>query len=92
MGGLGEDLLIAGSTAYDNDAAAIDVLMVEWSRTDVVADYATRVANLRSGLLRDGTYTLNHLRNTLSGQAGSDLFFAALDDVGDWVAGEAVFH
>ena len=69
--------------------AALESIMTEWSRTD---DYETRVANLRAGLLANGTYTLNHVQNTVSGQDGLDLFFASLDDIGDWGAGEAVFH
>src|SRR5262249_30810362 len=47
LGGGGEDILIAGFTDYDYDAAALEAIRAEWSRTDL--DYATRVLNLMSG-------------------------------------------
>jgi hypothetical protein len=46
IGGLGDDVGIAGSTRYDNDAAALDAVMAEWARA---IGYYARVANLKNG-------------------------------------------
>ena len=80
IGGGGEDILIAGTTDYDADAMAIQSIMTEWSRLD--EDYATRVANLTTGvgvpLLDATTVHSNGLGNHLTGGDGAttlDLFF-----------------
>ena len=39
----GRDLLIAGTTAYDGNEAALAAIMAEWTSG---RDYATRIANL----------------------------------------------
>ena len=80
-GGDDEDLLIGGTTDYDRNAAALLAIMAEWKRTDV--DYATRVANLKSGAnglpsLNANTVHSNGGGNTLRGLAGRDFFFANL--------------
>ena len=78
FGGDGDDLLIGGTTDYDRDAAALLAVRAEWARRN--ADYATRVANLSNGTngaprLDDTTVRANGRRNTLTGNAGRDLFF-----------------
>src|SRR6266446_10861510 len=42
--GAGGDILIGGTTTYDNNAAALAAVLAEWSRTDI--DYLTRIAHL----------------------------------------------
>ncbi len=87
-GGAGEDILIGGWTDYDNDAAAIDAIMTEWSRTDI--GYDTRVANLQSGAngvpaLNATTVHSNGKANKLTGGTERDLFFASLaSELLDW--------
>ena len=83
----GEDILIAGSTRYDNSFAGLGAIMAEWTRTD--ANYLTRTAHLVLGipkgglngstLLNNSTITTSrHAAGTLEGGAGNDLFFAQL--------------
>jgi hypothetical protein len=80
LGGDGEDILIAGTTAYDLEAtsARLIAIMSEWTRTD--ESYATRVTRLTRGLgvpyLTAQTVRGNHAGNTLTGGAGLDWFFA----------------
>src|SRR5262249_20629850 len=52
--GSGGDILIGGTTSFDNNAAALAAVLAEWSRTD--ADYTTRIAHLM-GTMSGG---LNH--------------------------------
>jgi hypothetical protein len=81
IGGDGEDVLIGGTTAYDQQtsSAALTVVMNEWTRTDL--SYASRVARLRQGRgippLAATTVTANSAGNLLQGGAGLDLFFAS---------------
>jgi hypothetical protein len=81
-------ILIGGTTAYDNNAAALAAVLAEWSRTDI--DYATRIAHLTgtmSGGL-NGAYVLDSstvhsdgLVNNLYGGAGLDWYFAGVTDI-----------
>ena len=55
IGGIGEDflvghgaILINGTTAYDSDPEALELILEAWS--DPVASYAARVAQIESGL------------------------------------------
>ncbi len=82
-GGDDDDILIGGTTNYDNDQSALQAIMAEWTSA---SDYATRVANLKNGtggtpILNATTVHSNGGGNTLSGDAGLDLFFANLDDL-----------
>ena len=86
--GDGEDLLLAGSTAYDTEAGLSDwqLIAAYWAGSD---DYATRVANLMSGSgvingssvpLLDptagtGTVFGNGGGNTLNGNGALALFY-----------------
>jgi hypothetical protein len=88
IGGDDEDILIGGTTIYDTEAGMVSLqaIMDYWAGTD---DYDTRVANLTSGagvpLLDASTVTGNQLGNTLTGNAGRDLFFGDLAlDTYDW--------
>jgi Ca2+-binding RTX toxin-like protein len=87
----GEDLLIAGTTAFDANAAALWAIHQEWNSN---RSYATRVANLRDGSgsadRANGSYFLQATRpdatvfddgaiDLLVGGGGRDWFFANLD-------------
>ncbi len=83
VGGDGDDILIAGTTNYDNDQTELQAIIAEWTSAD---DYATRVANLMNGedaapLLNATTVSSNGGGNTLDGNAGLDFFFANMDDL-----------
>jgi hypothetical protein len=80
--------LIGGTTAYDNNAAALAALLAEWGRTDI--DYATRIAHLTGSLsgglngmdlLNTSTVHSNGLVDNLYGGSGMDWFLAGLADV-----------
>jgi Ca2+-binding RTX toxin-like protein len=78
-----DDLLIAGSTAYDTDPAALAAIAQEWARD---AGYDERVANLMSGVGEDGSIRLDATTvfddgeaDVLTGGDGQDWFFANLD-------------
>lgn len=76
-GGASDDLLIAGQTSHDNDAAALALILAEWSS---VSSYAARVANLTSttGVLKSSDVDHDTAIDILLGNAGDDLFFAKL--------------
>jgi hypothetical protein len=82
-----DDLLIAGTTTFNANLAALVALRNEWARTD--ADYLTRIAHLsgtQSGglngsyLLTSQTVASNGGGNVLNGGLGRDWFFAATTD------------
>ncbi|WP_425618157.1 NosD domain-containing protein [Anatilimnocola sp. NA78] len=103
-GGFEGDLLVAGQTVHDNNAAALAAILAEWSSG---ASYATRVSHLTGtagGL--NGTNYLNGPNVThdaavdvLMGAGGDDLFFAKLtasvgvpkDTLSDKLPGESAF-
>jgi hypothetical protein len=88
--GGGGDILIGGTTAYDNNAAALAAILAEWTSSD---DYATRMARLTGSTggmnIINGTYYFlndsplkgNNLADNLYGGAGLDWYFAAMADV-----------
>ena len=50
MGGLGEDILIGGRTAFDRTPSALNLIKAEWIRPDtLLSNYKTRVDHLMSG-------------------------------------------
>ena len=80
--------MIGGTTAYDNNAAALAAILAEWSRTDI--DYSTRIARLNgsmsgglngSNFLNAGTAHSNGLADNLYGGSGLDWDFAGMMDV-----------
>jgi hypothetical protein len=89
VGNADDDILIAGTTAFDDDVAALCAIMAEWTSE---RSYAERTANLRgttSGGL-NGAYVLetegagatvfdDDAADVLTGSAGQDWFFANLD-------------
>jgi Ca2+-binding RTX toxin-like protein len=92
VGNGGDDLLIGGRTAFDENEGALCALMAEWTSG---RSYADRVANLRglgSGPRLNGNYFLTTTGpgatvpddgavDQLNGSAGTDWFFIGLSDV-----------
>jgi Ca2+-binding RTX toxin-like protein len=83
-GGNGDDLLVGGTTLYDGDLGKLAKIQKEWVRTD--AGYSTRVTDLKNGGGLNGSVKLNattafgssSIHDSLTGNSGSDLFFAAV--------------
>src|SRR5207302_3740435 len=92
FGSNGDNLLIGSYTAFDNNRAALQAIMQEWSSSN---DYLTRVANLTgvgTGPRSNGNFFLiasgsgrtvfdDGDRDEMTGSSGRDWFFAALNDV-----------
>ncbi len=83
-GGSDDDILIGGTTSYDNNRAALDAVMLEWTRTNVA--YSTRLSRLRDGAAGglNGTSRLNTTTvqndaqvDQLFGESGTDWFFVS---------------
>jgi hypothetical protein len=96
-----DDILIAGTTDYDANAAALGALIKEWGRTD--ESYLTRINNRLDGIVSGGqTYALNASTvhtdtaiDVLYGSGGMDWFFVQVsgtnkDQVKDKTSGEVI--
>jgi Ca2+-binding RTX toxin-like protein len=99
VGNGGEDILIGGHTNFDTDATALNALMAEWTRTDLI--YQQRVRHITRGGGLNGTYKLNPATvhgngggNTLlGGSADKDLFFGNQTlDTTDWNPANESFY
>jgi Ca2+-binding RTX toxin-like protein len=98
LGQGGEDLLGANRTDHDQDAAALDAILREWTRRD--AGYAVRLAHLTTGGGLNGAVLLNastvhddQAADYLLAAAGRDAYFLTLGDVAVGLArNEAVMH
>lgn len=79
-GGQGGDLLIANPTVYDNDLAALQKLLVEWTSSRSYDDRTTRLRNGASGLplLNGSTVDSDGESDSLTGDAGTDWFLATV--------------
>lgn len=88
IGGNGDDILIAGTTIHDTNPTSLNAIRSVWNSSD---DYSTRVMTLRAGLLSDSAISRNRQPDWMLGQDGLDMFFAYVDDTGDWTAGESLF-
>jgi Ca2+-binding RTX toxin-like protein len=90
VGNADDDILIAGRTAFDSEAASLAAILAEWSRQGL--SYQDRILHLRAGGGYNGAVTLNtdptrgpvsafddEAADVLTGGAGSDWFFANLD-------------
>jgi hypothetical protein len=80
-----DDILIAGSTPYDDDPVALRAVMAEWTRRDLT--YAERVNHLQNGGGLNGPVRLDATtvagdgkRDQLTSGAGLDWFFASVGD------------
>jgi hypothetical protein len=80
------DILIGGTTSYNNNLTALAYIMAEWEQTNV--SYATRVGQLDgklntglngSYLLNSRTVSENNATDWLFGGAGMDWFLAGLN-------------
>lgn len=84
--GRGGDVVISGTTAYDDDDVALNALLAEWARTDLSVDM--RIFHLFLGGGANGTYVLNAAdptgtatvmvdgaANSISAGKGSFMFF-----------------
>jgi RTX calcium-binding nonapeptide repeat (4 copies)/Beta-propeller repeat len=83
LGGRGDDILIGSATIYDRNATALDAILTEWSSNRT---YATRVANIRRGVKKIsliGAILADNAANNLTGDAETDWFFGALDEITD---------
>ncbi len=85
-GGSDDDILIAGRTTSDASTTMLNTLRAEWVKS---TPYATRVANLRTGVgspvasLKRRVNVLNDAGedDSLTGSSGRDWYFRAIDDV-----------
>ena len=89
-GGIGNDLVIAGSTKYDQSAAALDALFARWRSHDgSLASYRQAVEALRTGVTvqsyrldANSVYTNanqdDRRTDKLTGRTGLDWLFAML--------------
>jgi Ca2+-binding RTX toxin-like protein len=83
-GGAADDLLIAGTTNFDANHAALMSILREWQRTDKT--YAQRIGDLKNGgglngsnkLIRGTKVHDDVATDTLTGGTGLDWFFANL--------------
>jgi Ca2+-binding RTX toxin-like protein len=87
LGNADDDILIAGTTDFDANAAALALVMQEWTRAD--ATFATRVSHLLTGgglnagyLLTDSTVHDDHAADVLTGESGNDWFLFNVDGDG----------
>lgn len=87
LGNADDDILIAGTTDFDANAAALALVMQEWTRAD--ATFATRVSHLATGgglnagyLLTDSTVHDDHAADVLTGESGNDWFLFNVDGDG----------
>ncbi len=97
-GGADDDILIGGKTTSDALISKLNDLRAEWISANL---YGTRITNLRAGVgpstasLKAKVTVTNDATSgsvdTMTGDAGEDWFFAALDDViTDLLAGETL--
>jgi hypothetical protein len=82
IGGNADDILIGGSTIYDQNFAALQAILAEWQSA---LSYADRIARIRAGVGPDGSVKLvwgttvvdDLARDILLGNGGLDWFFAS---------------
>ena len=87
-GGTGQDILIAGTTSYDTNLAALDAILAYWGRTDLT--YAQEVTGLsttgvtyqdatgtHTAVLNTSTVFDNGMVDTLAGDRASIRFSPA---------------
>jgi hypothetical protein len=81
-----EDILIAGTTSFDQNEGALNALQLEWNQHQ---SYATRICNLRStgsfmltGSGTNATVFSSAKGDSLTGGTGQDWYFARLSGSG----------
>jgi Ca2+-binding RTX toxin-like protein len=89
-GGADDDIVLAGTTSYDLNDMALDIIMREWTRTNLNSSYSQRVARLEAGfydfatqtsvrLARNVTVFADTRMESLRGGDGLDWFWADPD-------------
>ena len=83
LGGPGDDLLIAGTTAYDADADALAALLAVWAGPGSYGDHIAALMNAGATihLITDGTSPTvqdDGAADRLTGAAGKDWFLASV--------------
>ena len=86
-GGSSDDILIGGTTIYDDQLGLAGKILSEWKRTDL--GYSTRVSHVTKGGGLNGTWALSpktvfgttQFHDSVTGGGGTDLFFKASGDV-----------
>ena len=85
-GGVGQAILLSGTTIYDSNAAALDAILAEWASAD---SYGTRIDRIlhgpaaAGGAGANGTYTLGGT-TVLDDLAVNTLTDAAAQSDGNW--------
>src|SRR5205814_7824144 len=79
-----DDILIAGSTAHDEDDAALQSILDEWTSGD---SYSNRASNVRNGGGANGAFVFDNTTviddgaaDTLIGAGGQDWFWIGTGD------------
>ncbi len=79
-----DDILIAGSTTHDEDDAALQAILNEWTSAN---NYITRVSNIRNGGGQNGAFVFDDTTviddgvvDTLVGDGGLDWFWIGVGD------------
>jgi Ca2+-binding RTX toxin-like protein len=78
-GGLGEEILIGGTTSYDSKAAALAVVMKEWTRTSANPSFDDRCNNLEKGIKDPKLGLIQLVRKAKATPKGTVLDDAAAD-------------
>jgi Ca2+-binding RTX toxin-like protein len=96
VGGIGEDLLIAGYTSYDTSVADLTAIRNMWARPDL--PQSRRITNLTGGMgvpaLNATTVFSNYARNIVLGRGALDFFFGrrtTFADITDWDSATETF-
>ena len=89
----GQDIVIGGTTNHDNNKAALQLIMNEWTRRDI--SYERRIDHLRNGGGANGMVRLNNATvqnvdalDTLFGEGEKDWFFGLPGEFQDLAPGE----
>jgi Ca2+-binding RTX toxin-like protein len=84
MGNAQDDILVAGTTDYDQTAAALYQVLLQWAQAG--ASFEARVAGLKAATnpvrLTEGTVHDDHAADVLTGDAGQDWFIFNQDGDG----------
>jgi len=90
LGGPSDDILISGTTSFDDNNGVLVRILAEWQRTDET--FAQRVDHLRNGggengqsrLIIGQTVFADNRTNALRGGGGDNWFFVGpRDDIAD---------
>ena len=80
-GGLGRDILIGPATTYDNDISSLQAIHDVWRSPGVSRDHRDTIQASATPLTPGTNVTDDMAPDTLTGGAGVDWFFGAIDDL-----------